>query len=125
MTSASAYCLACGSCRHAAGRDLCAKVGARVVIGAPYVSGSRSIRATSTEATATTVVRAQCTRTGHPVDLTPGSIAVSDGTASLLVQNHQNENCWKIDNRSREQLSCRDIRLAKSKAAAVVKEDRT
>ena len=37
----------------------------KVVIGAQYASGSRNSRATSTEPTAATAVRAECTTTGN------------------------------------------------------------
>src|SRR4029077_11821212 len=38
----------------------------KVVIGAQYASGSWKSRATSSEATAATAVRAECTKPGHP-----------------------------------------------------------
>jgi hypothetical protein len=47
---------------NAAPNDDC--VMTKVVIGAQYASGSRNSRATSTEPTAATAVRAECTTTG-------------------------------------------------------------
>ena len=41
----------------------------RVVIGAHQVPGSRNNRATSSEITAATAVRRECTSTGHHVNL--------------------------------------------------------
>jgi len=41
----------------------------RVVIGAHQVPGSRNNRATSSEITAATAVRSECTSTGHQVNL--------------------------------------------------------
>src|SRR5882762_3814302 len=59
----------CQETDSAAPRDDC--VITRVVTPAQYVSGSRNNRAASTEATAATAVRAECTKTGHPVQPTP------------------------------------------------------
>ena len=59
----------CKETVNAAPSDDCAIT--TVVIGAQYVSGSRNKRDTSTETTAATAVRAECTKTGNQVRSTP------------------------------------------------------
>ena len=53
-----------------------------VVIGAQYACGSRNNPAASNEATATAAVRTECTKTGHPVHLTP----------ALAIASHPRDN---------------------------------
>src|SRR6266404_2662360 len=59
----------------------------RVVIGAQYASGSRNNRAASSDATAATAVRAECTNTGHSVH----------STRSLIMSTHRRDDFRKAE----------------------------